>query len=285
MDIGVFSVTPSAAADPAIIAKRAEELGFESYWVPDHPIVPVGSEQTYPGTPPDGSSLTFLTRIPDPLIVLARAGAVTTRLKLGTGVYLVPERHPLISAQQIASLDEATRGRFLLGIGAGWNRAECEVLGGNFDHRWGQTKDFIAAMRSLWQDDEAEYRGKYAEFSPVYCYPKPARQSGPPVLVGGIGSPYVYRRVAEWGDGWIPLIADMTAFHDGMEKLKRACEAVGRDMDTVDITVFGGPGQWRKGEELAELERGGANRVTLWINAFETEAMLGDLDSLASQVL
>ena len=142
MDIGVFSVIPSAAADPAIIAKRAEELGFESYWVPDHPIVPVGSEQTYPGTPPDGSSLSFLTRIPDPLIVLARAGAVTTRLKLGTGVYLVPERHPLISAQQIASLDEATRGRFLLGIGAGWNRAECEVLGGNFDHRWGQTKDF-----------------------------------------------------------------------------------------------------------------------------------------------
>ena len=150
--------------------------------------MPVGGEKEYPGVSADSdeSVVAFLSRIPDPLMVLARAGAVTTTLKLGTGVYLVPERNPIISAQQIATLDEATQGRFLFGIGAGWNKVECELLGGDFAHRWGQTKDFIAAMRVLWQEDEPEYRGKYTEFPPVHCYPKPARPAGPPVLVGGV---------------------------------------------------------------------------------------------------
>lgn len=285
MDIGVFSINPTAAADPAVIAKRAEELGFESYWVPDHPIFPVGGEKEYPGADPGEGALDFLARMPDPLMVLARAGAVTTTLKLGTGIYLVPERHPIISAQQMATLDDATHGRFLLGIGAGWNRVECEMLGGNFAHRWGQTKDFIAAMRVLWQDEEAEYQGKYVEFTPVRCYPKPARKAGPPVLVGGNSSPYVYRRVAEWGDGWIPLVADLAAFRAGMDKLKRACDAVGRDVGTLDITVFGSFGQWHTGEEIAALEQAGANRVTLWINAFDAEQTINEMESLAKELL
>lgn len=253
--------------------------------MPDHPILPVGGEKDYPGAAPGEEGPAFLAHIPDPLIVLSRAGAVTTKLKLGTGVYLVPERHPIISAQQMATLDDATGGRFMLGIGAGWNQVECELLGGDFKHRWGQTKDFIAAMRTLWQDDESAYSGKYAEFSPVKCYPKPARKSGPPVLVGGAGSPYVYRRVAEWGDGWIPVVADLAAFREGMDKLKAACDGAGRDIGTLDITIFGSPGQWRTSEEIAALEKNGANRVTIWINAFETEESLTEMEVLAKELL
>ena len=287
MNVGVFSPMPSAVADPAVVAKRAEELGFESYWVPDHPILPVGAEKEYPGasTDSDESAVAFLSRIPDPLIVLARAGAVTKNIKLGTGVYLVPERHPIISAQQIATLDEACQGRFLFGIGAGWNKTECELLGGDFPHRWGQTKDFIAAMRTLWKDEEAVYKGKYAEFSPVRCYPKPNAPNGPPVLVGGIGSPYVYRRVAEWGDGWIPLIADMAAFEEGMKKLTSACEGVGRDIATVDVTIFGMSGQWRRRDQTRQLEKGGANRVVIWINARDSRGAIQEMEALATELL
>ena len=144
-----------------------------------------------------------------------------------------------------------------------------------------ERKDFIAAMRTLWRDEEAEYKGKYSEFTPVRCYPKPKAPNGPPVLVGGIGSPYVYRRVAEWGDGWIPLIADMAAFEEGMEKLNIACEGVGRDMATVDVTIFGMSGQWRRGDEIRQLEKGGANRVVIWINAQDSEGAIREMEALA----
>ena len=200
MDIGVFSATPNAAADPAIIAKRAEELGFESYWVPDHPILPVGGEKDYPGAAPGEEGPAFLAHIPDPLIVLSRAGAVTTKLKLGTGVYLVPERHPIISAQQMATLDDATGSRFMLGIGAGWNQVECEMLGGDFKHRWGQTKDFIAAMRTLWQDEES---ANIAFLIQLWIVPIPAEFGGLevepleelPEAVADLGERFVERKM------------------------------------------------------------------------------------------
>ena len=287
MDIGVFSSMPSSAADPAIVAKRAEELGFESYWVPDHPILPVDGEKDYPGLTADNAESVryLLSHIPDPLMALARAGAVTTTLKLGTGVYLVPERNPIISAQQIATLDDAVQGRFLFGIGAGWNEAECVMLGGDFAHRWGQTKDFIASMRALWQDGESEYSGKYIVFSPVHCYPKPARKEGPPVLLGGITSPYVYRRVAEWGDGWAPLVPDISAFEAGMDKLKQACDGAGRDMNSLDLTVFGMTGQWRTADDVSALENAGANRTTIWLNATATEDIVTEMEALARELL
>ena len=279
MNIGVFSPMPSAVADPAVVAKRAEELGFESYWVPDHPILPVGAEKEYPGASSDSdeSAVAFLSRIPDPLIVLARAGAVTRNIKL--------DKDLAMKRASLATLDEACQGRFLFGIGAGWNKTECELLGGDFPHRWGQTKDFIAAMRTLWKDEEAEYKGKYVEFSPVRCYPKPSEKNGPPVLVGGIGSPYVYRRVAEWGDGWIPLIADMAAFEEGMDKLTGACEGVGRDMATVDVTIFGMSGQWRRRDQTRQLEKGGANRVVIWINARDSQGAIQEMEALATDLL
>ena len=224
MNIGVFSPMPSAVADPAVVAKRAEELGFESYWVPDHPILPVGAEKEYPGASSDSdeSAVAFLSRIPDPLIVLARAGAVTRNIKLGTGVYLVPERHPIISAQQIATLDEACQGRFLFGIGAGWNKTECELLGCDFPHRWGQTKDSIAAM---------------------------------------------------------------AAFEEGMKKLTSACEGVGRDMATVDVTIFGMSGQWRCSGQTRQLKKGGANRVIIWTKARDSRGAIQEMEALATELL
>src|SRR5438128_11603053 len=179
MDIGLMHVTPYSKADPAIVARHAEELGFESYWVGDHTIVPVESSVPYPVTKHDGREPYYVSKLPDPLIALARAGATTSRIKLGTGICLVPERNPLLTAKQVATLDDACGGRFLFGIGAGWNREESTILGGEFDHRWSQVKDYVAAMNGPWREEISECEGCRVDFPPVRSFPTPAQKHPP----------------------------------------------------------------------------------------------------------
>ncbi len=285
MDIGVFQVLQDSQGDPAVVAKRAEELGFESYWAPDHTVLPVKFSVSYPGGEEGAEPPPYLSQLSDPLISLARAGAVTSTIKLGTGVLLVPERNPLLTAKQVASLDDASGGRFLFGIGAGWNREECEILGGDFDHRWTQVKEAISVMKDLWTKDQSGHEGRYYNFAPVKCFPKPAQKPHPPVLLGGISSKRVFKRVVEWGDGWLPLLESPDELADGIEQLKRMCDETGRDFATVDITAFGLDGQWRTADDIAALEKAGANRVVLWLLARETEGLVAELEDLAAEVL
>ncbi len=149
MDVGVAMVISSKSMDVAVLAQRAEALGFESFWLPEHPIVPVTTTSKYGGTP-DGSIPPFMMDMADPFISLARASAVTEKIKLGTSICLVPEHNPIAQAKQIATLDRLSNGRFILGIGAGWLKEETEIMGGDFDHRWGQTRESILAMKELW---------------------------------------------------------------------------------------------------------------------------------------
>ena len=160
MDIGVTARASSDSVDPAELAKRAEELGFESFWLPEHPIIPVHTTSRYGGTP-DGSIPPSMADIGDPLIALARASAATSAIKLGTSISLVPEHNPLMQAKQIATLDKLSGGRFLFGIGAGWLQEETEIMGGDFRHRWGQTREAILAMKELWTKEEAEFHGRF----------------------------------------------------------------------------------------------------------------------------
>jgi probable F420-dependent oxidoreductase len=286
MKIGLMHVTPNATADPAIVAKRAEELGFESYWVGDHTIIPVKSSVKYAGgTKADGSEPDYLWQLPDPLIALARAGATTSRIKLGTGITLVPERNPILTAKQIATLDDASGGRFLFGIGAGWNPEESTILGGDFEHRWSQVKDYIAAMKVLWRDEVSEYHGRYVNFPPVRCYPKPASKPHPPVLIGSINNPRALKRVAEWGDGWIPVVTSVDEFADGVTKIKAMAKEAGRDANTLDFTVFGITGQWQSTAKIREFEKVGADRVVVWLGDGDLKVVLGEMERLAKAVL
>ena len=139
----------------------------------------------------------------EPYISLAMAAAVTSKIKLATGITLVPERNPLLLAKEISVLDLHSGGRFIFGIGAGWNREETTMKGGDFDHRWTQTREAVEALKELWTKDEAEYHGRYYDFPPVYSYPKPVQKPHPPVLLGG-NAKNVLQRVARWGDGWLP---------------------------------------------------------------------------------
>lgn len=283
MKVGVFLLTADPNTDPAVVAKRAEELGFASFWVPEHPIIPIQFSTGYPGARdgriPDGAK-----RIADPFVALARASAVTTTIQLGTGICLVPERNPLLLAKEIASLDRYSGGRFLFGIGAGWLKEESEIMGGDFAHRWTQTREAILAMKQLWTTEESEYHGKYYNFPPVISFPKPAQRPHPPVLLGG-SSKHVFKRIIEWGDGWVPTIGSAEQIRRGRETLNDLAAAVGRDPKAIPVFAFGGPGQFRDRAQVDELEHAGANHATIWLKDITQTGALNELEELARQVL
>ena len=182
--IGIFVFETGESVDTAVLARRAEELGFESFWVPEHAIIPVSTTSSWPGAA-HGIIPDNYARIVDPFVALARASAVTRTIKLGTGICLIPERNPLLLAKEVATLDHMSGGRVIFGIGAGWHKEETEIMGGNFEHRWTQTREAILAMKELWAKDEAEYHGKYYDFPPVRSYPKPDQKPHPPILARG----------------------------------------------------------------------------------------------------
>jgi len=290
MEVGVFSIVPDADADPALVAQRAESLGFGSYWVPDHTILPVTYSDPYPGSPGDGPDPDYLWQMPDPIVALTRAATATERIRVGTGVLLVPERNPLHLAKEIASLDHYSGGRFWFGVGAGWNREECEILGGDFEHRWTQVEEAVAVMKGCWTEDQSEHHGRYYDFPPVRCFPKPAQKPHPPLLLGGIllGGKWaqrVFHRIVRWGDGWCPAVGDVGQVIDGRNQLDVLARAVGRDPRSLIVCVFGAEGQWRTRAEITAFERAGVDHVTIWLRERETDAILKELDDLASDVL
>ena len=285
MKIGVFEFCIDRSVDPAIIAKRAEELDFASYWVPEHAIIPVKTSSPYPASE-DGIIPDEYGRITDPFVSLARASAVTKTIELGTGICLIPERNPLELAKEVATLDHFSGGRFIFGIGAGWLREETEIMGGDFDHRWGQTKDAVLAMKELWTQDEAEYHGKYYDFPAVRSFPKPARKPHPPVYMGG-SSKYVFKRVVEWGDGWMPVLSPVEDIQAGRQRLNEMAEQAGRDPKEISVLAFGWPGKFRTKEEISALQSAGVDHVTIWLTQSEEGegAVLSELESLAKAVL
>ena len=177
MKIGI-SVPPEVGVplDVAALAQRAEDLGLESIWLGEHPIMPVVTASPYPNSP-DGVIPESYAYFPDPFVQLARASAVTTRLRLATSICLVPERNPLLLAKKIATLDYFSGGRFIFGIGAGWLKEETEIMGGDFPHRWSQVREAVLAMKEIWTKDEAEFHGRYYDFP--RCGPIPSRPRSP----------------------------------------------------------------------------------------------------------
>ena len=280
MDIGLNMSISTNSIDVAEIAAKAEALGFESIWLPEHPVMPVNTASKYPGSP-DGSIPDYMSDMADPYIGLARASAVTSTIKLGTGITLIPERNPLVLAGAIASLDRFSGGWFLLGIGTGWLREETEIMGGDFDHRWTQARESIEVMRALWTQDTAEYHGRYYDFPPVQCNPKPAQEGGPPVILGG-NARNVFRRVARWGDGWMPTAASPEQIAAGRAAIDELAEASGRDPSGIGITVFG---QAADRDLISQFESAGANRVIVRLGDTTSSQALDEIERIAQAVL
>ncbi len=285
MDIGVFQpVADMDTGDPAAVAKRAEELGFASYWVPEHAVVPEGSCDGYPGKQPDEPPPDYLFKMPDPLIALTRASASTTTIGLGTCISLVPERNPLTAAKEIASLDHYSGGRVLYGIGAGWNEAECRVMGGDFGHRWTQTEEAVMVMKALWTGEYVEHHGRYFDFPRSICRPTPVHRPHPPVLLGSIGNRRVFKRIVRWGDGWLPFTADPKEIAEGRAAITKHAADAGRDPAELQIAMFSPAGLFRSSQDLAEVAKAGADATVIWLRSTEQKTMLAELEDLAGAV-
>ena len=281
MAVGISVPSPTYTVDVAFIARKAEELGFESLWYAEHPILPVHNDSPFPAT--GGAIPEEYRHFTDPFIALARASAVTSKIKLGTGITLVPERNPLVMAKEIAALDRYSGGRFLFGIGTGWNREETTIMGGDFDHRWTQTRESIEAMKELWTKDEAEYHGRFYDFPPVYCYPKPVQKPHPPVIVGG-HAPNVLQRIVRMADGWLPNRANPAQVEDSRKILDTLAEESGRDPSSITVSVLSGQPPDR--DLVQSFLNAGADRVVVRPEHCETEAEMGEqLERIAEAVI
>ena len=238
MQIGIVMFVTHNTIDIVTLAQKAEALGFESLWIPEHPIYPVQTATPFPGSA-DGTVPEVYKQLLDPFVALAAAATATRRLKVATGICLVPERNPLLLAKEVATLDLVSHGRLLFGIGAGWLREEADILGVDFPHRWTQTRDYIAAMKTLWTQEEAAYAGTYVRFPPVWCYPKPVQKPHPPIILGGEAR-NALNRVVQWGDGWLPRgnLLSVDEIAAARKELDRLATAAGRDPRALSISIF-----------------------------------------------
>ena len=279
MQIGVSTVVNSNSEDVAAMAQKAEEVGFHSFWLPEHPLIPVHTTSRYGGTP-DGSIPAFMYDMGDPFIGLAIASATTSSIMLGTSVCLVPEHNPLVQAKQIAALDFHSGGRFIFGVGAGWLREETEIMGGDFDHRWTQAREAIEVMKELWTKDEAEYHGQYYDFPPVRVFPKPAQKPHPPVFLGG-SARNVFKRVASYADGWMPVRNTPDQIKAGRASLDELAEAAGRDPKSIQILIFGATDL----DEIKRMEDAGADMATVMIASAAPGEALPAIEKMAEELL
>ncbi len=261
MDIGFLMIATTQSGDLAAIARRAEEIGFDSFWIPEHPIIPRGEHTPYPfgGPLPE-----HYGRWSDPFIALTVAAAATTRIKLATGICLLPEREPMVTAKVIASLDYYSGGRVILGIGAGWLKEETEIMGANFGSRWQLTREMTEAMRVLWTEENASYQGKHINFPPVRSEPKPVQAGGPPVLLGGHGEKSL-RRIAKNYDGWCPLANDPVEFAREAAELKEMFRSEGRDPSKLILSPFVDPENGKLSDAALKAFRdAGAHRLVMF---------------------
>ena len=254
MKIGVSTFPTDYAIHPTALGRALEANGFDSLWVVEHTHIPASRKTPYPV---GGDLPSVYWESYEPFTYLAQVAAVTVHLKIGTGICLVPEHHPITLAKRIASLDSLSKGRFLFGVGAGWNQEELENHGVRFADRWSVLREHVLAMKAMWTQKDAAFHGKWVNFDAVWVEPKPAHKPHPPVYIGA-SSHWAIQRVAEYGEGWYPIV--MPDFPERVAQLARECAARGRNIADIDITVITAPADKNALVQLAEL---GVSRVVI----------------------
>jgi probable F420-dependent oxidoreductase len=276
MDVGLSLFATDYAIHPTKLAREAEARGFESLFFIEHTHIPASRRTAYPM---GGDLPSIYWESYDPFVALAQAAAVTERLKVATGVCLVPEHNPIALAKRVATLDSLSGGRFLFGIGAGWNAEELENHGVSYENRWKVTRECILAMKAIWTQKDGEFHGEFIDFDPVWSEPKPVSQPHPPVLIGA-SSRVALKRVVEYAEGWLP-IAGTCDLEKRLAELQELCDAAGRDRREIDVTLFAAPSGKA---ELDALEKQGVNRVVVGLPTEGESEVLTRLDGLARLV-
>jgi probable F420-dependent oxidoreductase len=239
MEFGASIFFTDYSISPAELAAALEERGFDSLWAPEHSHIPVSRRTPAPG---GGELARRYYDVMDPFVTLTAAATATKRLKLGTGVCLVIQRDTIQTAKLVASLDQVSGGRFLFGIGGGWNAEEMEDHGTAFATRFKKMREQVAAMKEIWTKEQPEYHGEFVDFPAMMTWPKPVQKPHPPIIIGG-AFPWAARRAIRYGDGWIPL-AGGARYGDPLDYLprfRRMAEEAGRDPQSLSVIVGGAP--------------------------------------------
>ncbi len=263
------------SVDPITLARAVEERGLASMYLPEHTHIPV-SRRTPPPTG-DAELREEYKRTLDPLVALAGAAAVTDRITLGTGICLVAQREPIVTAKAVATLDLLSGGRFVFGVGFGWNEDELADHGHTMPERRAVAREHMLAMRALWADDEAAFDGDFVHLAPSWSWPKPVQRPGPPVLIGGAAGPKLFAHVVEYADGWIPIGG--AGIRAALDDLHAAAEAAERDPASLQIVPFGSIPEPGKLEYYATL---GIEEVVLNLPSAPGDVVLPLLDRYAA---
>ena len=259
MDIGFITPITAQSGNLPELARTVESLGYDSLWIPEHPVIPLGPKTQYPF---GGDLPEHYGRWVDPFIALTIAASATTKLKLATGICLLPEREPMVTAKAIASLDFFSGGRVILGVGAGWLREETEAMGVSFGSRWKHTREVVEAMRLLWTTDDPSFDGEIIKFPRVRSEPKPVQKSGPPIILGAHGDKAL-ARIARTYDGWMPITTDVGEFRDAVAALRTLVKDHGRNPDAIDVSPMVDLTGFTA-TDLKAYRAAGANRLILF---------------------
>ena len=280
MKLGAMMFSTDYSIRPDDLARLLEDRGFESMWVPEHTHIPASRQSPWPG---GGDLPRDYWHTYDPFMALTAAAGATTNLKLGTGICLMIERDPITTAKEVASLDMLSNGRFIFGIGGGWNAEEMANHGTNFRRRWRVLRENILAMKALWTQDDAEFHGDFVNFDPVWAYPKPVQKPHPPIIMGGDG-PRTFDRVVEYCDGWMPISGRPSqgpGLGEKIAMLRRQAQDSGRDPEAIEVTVFGS----RPDADLIQrLESDGVQRAIFTLPSAEKDEVMPIIDECARLV-
>ena len=271
MKFGVAIFPTDYAISMTELAPAAEEVGFESLWVAEHSHIPTSRESRWPG----GDQLpTQYWHTIDPFIALTMAATASKTLLVGTGICLVIERDPIHTAKEVASVDHVSNGRFIFGVGGGWNREEMADHGTDFSRRWKLLRERVEAMKAIWTQDEAEYHGELVDFGPMLSWPKPVQRPHPPIILGGSG-PKILERVVRYADGWMPNRGDVL---ERIPELREMEQAAGRGH--IPVSYYPKP----NAEEIERVAKAGVERCIYYVPADGRDAALRKLDELAPMI-
>lgn len=267
--IAVFPTDYAISMDE--LAPSAEQMGFESLWVAEHSHIPTSRESPWPG----GSELPkHYWHTLDPFIALAIAARASKTIRVATGICLLVQRDPIHTAKEAASVDVVSGGRFIFGVGGGWNREEMRDHGTDPSQRWKLLRERVEAIKTIWTHDPAEYHGEMVDFGPMWSFPKPIQHPHPPVVLGGSG-PKILERVVRYADGWMPNRGDVI---DRIPELQRLAAAAGRA--PIPVTYYPKEGR----EEIERLAEVGVERLIYYVPPDGREAALRKLEQLAEMV-
>ena len=254
METGVFIFDTDYSIDIVELARELEQRGFDALFVPEHTHIPASRLSPWPG----GADLPKqYWHTYDPFVSLSFAAAATQKLKIGTGICLLPQRDTLVTAKLAASLDRASSGRFHFGVGAGWNKEELEHHGVDFASRFKRLEEQLQALKGLWTEHEFGFEGDHVNFTPSWSYPKPAQPNGPPIILGG-ESDHTLKRIMKYADGWLPRSRRGFDIAEHMTRFRQAADEAGRDLNDLTVTVFGAS---HKPEAMDSYRASGVTRL------------------------